>query len=124
MKIGFDKVGNSPKPFNLTIRNINFEGTLLKKDYHKVLLDGTILGSLNLICDRCGIEYQENIDSRLNLTLSDRLVETEDDLDIIEFIDAIIDLDFILESEIASIENTYHTCKKCENDTTEFEKEF
>jgi hypothetical protein len=64
------------------------------------------------------------MNSPLNLTLSDEVIETEDDLDIIEFLDGIVDLEFIVQSEIVSVQNEYHYCKKCENDEEEFEKEF
>ncbi|HHB94758.1 MAG TPA: hypothetical protein ENK88_06405 [Campylobacterales bacterium] len=124
MKIVFDKIGQTPKPFDLTVDSVNFKGTLVKSAYHRVRLEGSLDGVIDLTCDRCGDEYQENISSPLSLTLSDEIIETEDDLDIIEFLDGVIDLDFIVQSEIASIQNSYHNCKNCENDTQEFEKEF
>ena len=124
MKIVFDKVGHTQKSFELTIQNVNFKGSLVKRGYHRVGLEGSLDGVIDLICDRCGDEYQHSISSPLSLTLSDEVIETEDDLDIIEFLDGVIDLDFILQSEIASIQNSYHSCKKCENDTSEFEREF
>jgi len=124
MKIVFDKIGQNPKPFDLTIENVNFKGTLVKSGYHRVRLDGSLDGVIDLTCDRCGDEYKQDMNSPLLLTLSDELIETEDDLDIIEFIDGVIDLEFIVQSEIASIQNSYHNCENCENDTQEFEKEF
>jgi len=124
MKIVFDKIGSQKKFFKLSVQNVNFEGTLEKVGYHLVQLDSNLEGQINLICDRCGKEYQEKINFPLKLTLSKKIVETEDDLDIIEFLDGIIDLDFILQSEIASIQNSYHFCQECQNDTAEFEKEF
>jgi uncharacterized metal-binding protein YceD (DUF177 family) len=124
MKIVFDKVGNQQKSFRLKIQNINFEGTLEKIGYHLVRLNSNIEGKIDLICDRCAKEYQKDIKFPLQLTLSKEVIETEDDLDIIEFLDGIIDLDFILQSEIISIQNSYHFCDNCQNDTTEFEKEF
>jgi len=124
MKIVFDKVGNQQKSFSLTNQNVNFEGTLEKIGYHLVSLKSHLEGKIDLVCDRCGKEYQEDIKFPLELTLSKNVIETEDDLDIIEFLDGIIDLDFILQSEIASIQNTYHYCDSCKNDTTEFEQEF
>ena len=124
MKIVFDKIGQNPKPFDLTVESVNFKGTLVKSTHHRVKLDGSLDGVIDLTCDRCGDEYKQDINSPLLLTLSDELIETEDDLDIIEFIDGVIDLDFIVQSEIASIQNSYHNCKDCENSTQEFEKEF
>jgi hypothetical protein len=124
MKIVFDKVGHTKKPFSLTVNDILLEGTLVKRGYHQVKLDGELKGDVNLTCDRCGDEFNQDMNSSLNLTLSDELIETQDDLDIIEFLDGVIDLEFIVQSEIASIESSYHICLKCESDEDEFEKEF
>jgi len=124
MKIVFDKIGQSVKPFDLTVNNVRLEGTLAKSGYHQLRLEGRLEGQVELACDRCGNEYYYNMKSPLHLTLSDEVIETKDDLDIIEFIDGVIDLEFIVQSEIASVQNSYHNCKKCENDEEEFEQEF
>ena len=124
MKIVFDKVGQSTKPFELTVEGVSLKGTLAKSGYHRLRLEGDLEGQVELLCDRCGNVYQYDMDSPLNLTLSDQVIETEDDLDIIEFIDGMIDLEFIVQSEISSIQNSYHYCNECENDEEEFEREF
>jgi len=124
VKIVFDKVGQTKKPFALSVSNISLEGTLAKSGYHRVKLEGNLDGMLELHCDRCGEVYHYDMKSPLNLTLSDEVIETEDDLDIIEFIDGVIDLDFIVQSEIASVQNAYHYCKKCEESEDELEFEF
>jgi uncharacterized metal-binding protein YceD (DUF177 family) len=124
MKIVFDKVAQTKKPFELTVNDVTLEGTLRKSGYHRLNLEGKLSGSIQLNCDRCGVEYHYSINEPLKLTLSDEIVETEDDLDIIEFIDGIIDLEFILQSEIASVENSYHYCPNCVDSDEEFQKEF
>ena len=124
MKIVFDKIGSTKKPFELSVSNVSLEGTLVKSGYHRVQLEGQLQGSIELSCDRCGEGYQYSMKSPLQLTLSDEVIETEDDLDIIEFIDGVVDLDFIVQSEIASVENSYHYCEKCSSDESEFEQEF
>jgi len=124
VKIVFDKVGQSTKPFELTVEGVSLKGTLAKSGYHRLRLEGDLEGQVELLCDRCGNVYQYDMDSPLNLTLSDQVIETEDDLDIIEFIDGMIDLEFIVQSEISSIQNSYHYCNECENDEEEFEREF
>jgi len=124
MKIVFDKIGSTKKTFELSVSDVSLEGTLVKSGYHRVRLEGQLEGSIELSCDRCGDVYQYSMKSPLQLTLSDEVIETEDDLDIIEFIDGVIDLDFIVQSEIASVENSYHYCEKCSTDETEFEQEF
>ena len=124
MKIVFDKIGQTSKPFELEVDSVSFKGSLIKIGYHRVKLEGKFEGSIELICDRCGETYFSDMNSPLALTLSDEVIETEDDLDIIEFLDGVIDLEFIIQSEIASIQNSYHNCEKCESDEEEFEREF
>jgi len=123
MKIVFDKVGSTAKPFELSSRGIKLEGTLQKSGYHQVTLDAQLSGDIELDCDRCGKPYMHNVDSELRLKLSDLVSEDKDDLDIIEFLDGKIDILYILESEITSIESTYHYCDNCDNDD-DFEMEF
>ena len=103
---------------------VNLEGTLAKSGYHRLRLEGNLAGQVELTCDRCGEAYHCDMTYPLALTLSDEVIETKDDLDIIEFTDGIIDLEFLVQSEIASVQNSYHYCEKCENDDEEFEKEF
>jgi len=124
MKIVFDKIGQSPKPFELTVNGVHLEGTLTKSGYHRLRLEGKLNGQVELSCDRCGEVYHYDMKSPLHLTLLDEVIETEDDLDIIEFIDGMIDLEFIVQSEIASVENSFHCCEKCDADESEFEQEF
>ncbi len=124
MKIVYDKVGQTKKPFELSVSGVCLKGTLAKSGYHRLRLEGNLEGKIELFCDRCGKEYQQNMNYPLHLTLSDEVIETKDDLDIIEFIDGVIDLEFILQSEITSIQNSYHYCDECENDEEEFEREF
>ncbi len=124
MKIVYDKIGQTKKPFELSVAGVKLKGTLAKSGYHRLRLEGNLDGEVELSCDRCGEVYQYAMQYPLNLTLSDEVIETKDDLDIIEFIDGVIDLEFIVQSEIASVQNAYHYCEKCENDEEEFEKEF
>ncbi len=123
MKIVFDKIGSTKKPFHWNTSGISLEGTLVKRGYHRVRLEGNLEGEVELTCDRCGEGYQYDMTAPLHLTLSDEVIETEDDLDIIEFIDGVIDFEFIVQSEIASVQNSFHYCEKCEksDETLEFE---
>ena len=124
MKIVFDKIGSTAKPIELSSEGIMLEGTLQKSGYHQVTLDAQMSGSIELSCDRCGNTYDYDIDNRLQLKLSDIVSENKDDLDIIEFLDGKIDLLYILESEITSIESSYHYCDSCDNNDEDFEVEY
>ena len=124
MKIVFDKVGSTAKPIELNSKGVQLEGTLRKSGYHQVTLDANLSGNLELDCDRCGDTYDYKMDSKLVLKLSDLVSEDKDDLDIIEFLDGEIDILYILESEITSIQSSYHYCDKCDNNEEEFEIEY
>ena len=124
MKIVFEKVGATPKPVALSVGAVHLRGSLHKSGYHRVLLDATMEGSLPLVCDRCGTHFEQSLNAPLKLTLSDRVSEDKDDLDIIEFLDGIIDVTYILESEINAIEGAFHYCKACEGSQTPLEIEF
>ena len=124
MRIVFDKIGQSSKPFDLEVEGVSLKGILIKRGYRRIRLEGELRGATEVACDRCGEVYQYDMNSSLHLTLSDEVIETEDDLDIIEFVDGVVDLEFIVQSEIASIKNSYHNCKVCEDDEEEFEKEY
>jgi len=124
MKIVFDKIGSTAKPIEVSSKGVTLEGTLQKSGYHQVTLDAQMRGELELSCDRCGDIYDYRIENKLRLKLSDTVSEDKDDLDIIEFLDGEIDLSYILQSEITSIESSYHYCDKCDNDDEDFEIEF
>ena len=124
MKIVFDKIGSTAKPIELSSEGIILEGTLQKSGYHQVTLDAQMSGSIELACDRCGNTYDYDMDNKLQLKLSDIVSENKDDLDIIEFLDGKIDLLYILESEITSIESSYHYCDSCDNSDEDFEVEY
>ncbi len=124
MKILFDKVGHTIKPFSIKENGVNFEGTLQKSGYHRLGLAGTIKGDIEISCNRCGTAIDSTIESSLKLTISDQIVEDKVDLDIIEFLDGEIDISFILLSEINTFKSEYHYCDKCDDIDEAYEMEF
>jgi uncharacterized metal-binding protein YceD (DUF177 family) len=124
LKIIFDKVGSTAKPVELELQGVTLAGTLRKSGYHRVTLDARMNGSLALDCDRCGQSFDYIVETPLKLTLSDRISEDKDDLDIIEFLDGVIDVTYILESEINAIQGAYHYCSKCSDTDEDFEVEY
>ena len=124
MKMLFSKVGSTPKPFALVHQGMHFEGTLQKSGYHRAALKGALYGQIDLDCDRCGEPYVQEIAQDLSFLISDRVIEDKDDLDIIEFLDGVIDITYIVDSEINAIRSTFHYCKKCENAQDEIEIEY
>ena len=97
---------------------------LQKSGYHRVALQGKIEGSVAVQCNRCGIPFDYTLSTPIKLTVSDRVVEDKDDLDIIEFLDGEIDISFILHSEINVLKSEYHYCDQCDEDKEVFEMEF
>jgi len=124
MKILFDKVGQTGKPFHKEEDNVIFDGILTKSGYHRVTLEGTIKGDIEIICNRCGKAIAYPMDSKLKLTISDQIVEDKVDLDIIEFLDGEIDISYILQSEINTLKSEYHYCDECGDEDEAFEMEF
>jgi len=124
VKIVFDKISSTAKPFEVSSEGVKLEGTLKKSGYHQVTLDAHMSGSIELDCDRCGDTYSNDVDNTLKLRLSDIVSEDKDDLDIIEFLDGEIDLSYILQSEINTFKNAYNYCSKCANSDEDFEVEY
>jgi len=124
MKIIFDKISSNAKPFELKIENVSLVGTLKKSGYHRVLLNAKLNGDVGLNCDRCSKAYSYTFDNNLKLTISDQLIEDKDDLDIIEFLDGVIDITYILESEINALKGSYHYCDSCSSSNEDFEMEY
>jgi uncharacterized metal-binding protein YceD (DUF177 family) len=120
----FDKIGSTPKDFELSLEDATLQGTLQKSGYHRVALDAKMGGKVELDCDRCGQSFDYPLEGELKLTISDQMIEDKDDLDIIEFLDGNIDLTYILESEINALKGAYHYCENCNNGDDDFEIEF
>jgi uncharacterized metal-binding protein YceD (DUF177 family) len=124
VKISFDKITHTPKPFSLDAKDLRLEGILERKSQHNVELKAQMSGKIELICDRCGTSYYQETDEALTLHLRDEISQDKDDLDIIEFLDGVIDVTYILESEANSFANDYHFCTKCAEDDGIMEIEF
>lgn len=122
MEISFDKISVSSKPFSLKLDDITLDGTLSKIDFNTVKLNGELKGELEVCCDRCGGVFITTVEQPLALELSQKEIQNKDNLDIIEFLDGTIDLEYILQSEINSIKSLYHYCEKCDG-IEEFEVE-
>ncbi len=125
MKILFDKISSNAKAFEYPKDDTILIGSLSKKSHHEVHLEADLSGTIVLDCVRCGTSYLHSLDNHLDLILSDKVVETQESLDIIEFLDGVINIEDIVDSEINSIKSEYNYCTKCANSLDEnFEIEF
>ena len=106
-----------------TLNNCHLKGEIKKVSAHEVELDGSLSGTTQLYCDRCGKSIDQDIDTKLHLKLSDRAVGMED-LDTIEFADGVIDFDYLIDSEINLLMAGYNYCKDCQNSSDELDIEY
>jgi uncharacterized metal-binding protein YceD (DUF177 family) len=124
MTILFHKVWQTAKPFHEEAGGVVFDGVLQKSGPHRVSLLGEMKGIVAVQCNRCGTPFDYLLETPLKLTISDQIIETKDDLDIIEFLDGKIDLSFILQSEINTLKSVYHYCEACGQSAEAYEVEF
>lgn len=126
MVVSFKKVTTAPKTFNIETEDIKFFGEFSYFNKNLAKLNGKIIGDIPLECSRC-LEVEkvtQNVD--LEILLSDGIYKQDDhspELDIIEFENGQIDFDYILNSEIESIQSDYFLCSKCKK-TDNFEVEY
>jgi len=123
VKIAFDRIGTSPKTFSVQYDQATFEGEMLRKGSHYIDFHGVISGEIDLNCDRCGKAYTHVLNESVALKISDAIVQDKEDLDIIEFLDGVIDVTYIAESEIHALTGDYHFCPKCMQSDTPLEIE-
>ncbi len=112
MRIQFRKIFSSSKVFNLQKEEVRFYGEIIAKSNRLFQLKGKIQGKLKVVCDRSGEEFLQEVDEDLVLYISDGIWDTQSQdssaFDVVEFFDGFIDLDYILQSEIDSIQLDYH----------------
>ncbi len=122
MQVEFKKITKIPKEFELNLKNVKFFGEFKKSlnDSNLVEVNATLKGEIETNCDRCGEEFNLNIDEKLNLKVYNGIYKGEDD--VLE-VEEVINFEEILIGEIELIKSDYHICSKCEN-IENFEVEF
>ena len=116
MKIGFNKVGSTAIPFEVSKENLIFSGTLEKFSRSLIELEAKITGKVETPCDICAEDFQSPINESVKFHISDGICEDDDsEYDIIEVNDSMIDLDEILGSEIELFKSGYFCCENCKN---------
>jgi len=116
MKIGFVKVGTEPLSFEILKEKLVFKGTMVKFSRSLVELEAQITGTLEIPCDICAEDFDNNIKESVKFHISDGICKDDDsEYDIIEIDDSTIDLDEILESELELYKSNYFSCENCKN---------
>lgn len=113
MTVSFSKVKHTPTKLNFSKGAVSIIGTLAKEGRDSVKMLSTFKADVDIICSRCGKEYVKDVKYPLELILSDGRYNSNDEIDVIEFFDGNIDITYISESEIASIQEDYNFCKDC-----------
>lgn len=119
MKIEARKITSTPKKFTLNLNsqkhNVKIEGSFYKLTNGLIKIDSAIKGSINLICDLSGEDFVKNLDENITLFAKDGIWKNQinqvdcENFDVIEFFDGCIDLEFIFQSELESMQLDYHT---------------
>lgn len=113
MKIDFRKITSCAKPFSVHKDNLILQGEVRQIDQKLFRIDSVLSGEIGLVCDRTGENYFEKIEEVLVLYISNGIWDTQsqkldETFDVIEFFDGFIDFEYILQSEIDSIQMQYH----------------
>lgn len=121
MQIEFRKIERNLVPFNLKKGNLDFHGNLNRIQMNLIECDAKIEGILQTTCVRCAEDFDRVIDEELKIKISDGIVESSQDLDIVEMENGFVDLSFILEGEIESYHCEYNICNKCQETEINYE---
>jgi uncharacterized metal-binding protein YceD (DUF177 family) len=105
----------------VTVDNLTLNAETQKDKNGNIIIEGKILGSIEVECIKCLNNYQKEI----NEVIKFKVVKPpysgfDEEYDIIE--QEKLDLKEILKSEIESIKSDYNICCNCEN--KEFNQEF
>ena len=114
MKIEMRKITQVPKPFLLECNGLVLQGEIYREKQNIFRMEALLNGRLELICDHSGDIFLKDIHEPLVLRISDGVCNMQsqnfrlDDMDVIEFFDGFVDIEYILKSEIESIKSDYH----------------
>ena len=124
MEISFSKIKQSPIDVNYSKDGVEISGTLERVSRDNIKLDSNFKSNVEVICNRCGEEYNIDANYPLGLILSDGGYNGKDELDVVEFYDGKIDFDYLALSEVTSIKEDYNFCSECQDTDELLEVEF
>ena len=127
MKIEFWKVPINSTEFQIESNSVKFLGNFSKISNKLVKIEGQIKANCEVLCCKCGNQFNIDIDEKSNLMVSDGIYSSQnedEDFIIIEIEDHIVDFDSILHSEIESIKSEYYVCQSCQENDSFIEKEY
>ena len=124
MEISFSKIKQSPVDVNYSKDGVEISGTLERISRDSIKLDSNFKSNVEVVCNRCGKEYNIDANYPLGLILSDGGYNGKDELDVVEFYDGKIDFDYLALSEVTSIKEDYNFCSECQKTDELLEVEF
>lgn len=113
MRVAFAKITNQAKSFVFERENLKLECQIFRKSSKICVLQGSLSGTLSLVCSRSGEDFCKAIKEDLVLYISDGLWDMQsqselDSFDVIEFFDGFIDIEKIFQTEVELIKLDYH----------------
>jgi len=108
----FDFLSIRQQKINLEFNGLKFDG-ILKKNSIYVDLIGKVIGKVDIKCDYCLSDINQDVCLELNFKISNTLDNSDEQEIMYECIDNKVDIKLILESEISSYKSDYFLCKKC-----------
>lgn len=112
MKIEFRKIPYTTSPLEMRVGELDCKGEFFKESTRLTICNFNLTGSVETICDRCGIEMSVDVNENFSLKLVDGISD-EEGLETIECHDHMVDFDEVIESEINAIRSDYHYCSAC-----------
>jgi len=114
MKISLRTLPLEEQSFSQDFEDVTFSGTVRKKRDSIAFLSANIVGKVLLTCDRCAEEFEEAINEKQEMLISDGIFNGSDEsYDIIEAENGLIDFELILQSELNLFRGDYHYCAAC-----------
>lgn len=117
MKVALRKIIHTPLEFDIESNKINFKGYLQYDSSKLILLKANLSGVVDVLCNRCGAEFELVINENIEFFISDGIYEDtkEIELDVVESFDSNVDLEELLNSEIELVKSDYHYCENCKD---------
>ena len=98
---------------------VNVKGFIKRLDSSFVELNITLKGVIEVECISCLSKFSHNIDEKVKLRVSNRVVKNSefdslnDSYDIIEVLKGNLDISEIIKGEINLLKSDYYKCNKC-----------
>ena len=124
MKIEFRKIPLNQTKFEILSNSVKFLGNFSKISTKLAKINGKIEGECEVLCCKCGEEFNLQLDEPTKLLLSNGIysLDKDEELIVVEVDDHIVDFNSILQSELESIKSEYYICNNCKQNNCDIDK--